>query len=657
MTKTKRKQRANESSELSSKQSAWQSWFLAAAVGVAICVAAYLVIQRSSFSSQDDKDSENSSTLADSAKDDRESDVTNDDLGESQGAKPSESTSVTLTKGVSSLPSLQREGEDDDFSGWESEKLGSEAGKRLKKITQLMFESESPDKAASLLTTGFGCSDLSPTALEVFRDERIVVRRRKSPTTENAHSGVPGLTEAFTRIRGKLSDAEDIHSKYKVVGVELSDEVSSTRVKVQFDARGKTRSTQINAEWTCSWRTMNGDLLLDRIQLESFEEVECESAGSLFADLTGAILGKSPAYVDQLSYGADHWYAKLDVAFGVRQGNQGIAIADINGDDLEDLYVCQPAGLPNRLFLRNADGTLRDVSAASGVDWLDLSNSALFIDLDNDGDQDLVLVLRWSMLVHENDGQGRFEVRKVVETKFNLMSLVAADYDLDGDLDLYACGYSPGPETGPTDIFANPVPYHDANNGGRNFLMRNEGELHFKDVTEDVGLDENNRRFSFAAAWEDYDRDGDLDLYVANDFGRNNLYRNDDGKFADVAAEAGVEDIAAGMSVSWSDYDHDGWVDLYVSNMFSSAGNRIAYQRQFKSNAEADTISQLRRHARGNTLFRNLGNGKFADVSVDAGVTMGRWAWGSNFADINNDSFEDIYVANGFFTNDDTGDL
>ena len=197
------------------------------------------------------------------------------------------------------------------------------------------------------------------------------------------------------------------------------------------------------------------------------------------------------------------------------------------------------------------------------------------------------MALRWSMIVHENVGQGRFEVRRMVDTNANLMSLSAADYDQDGDLDLYVCGYTPGPDAGATDIFANPVPYHDANNGAKNFLLRNDGGLDFVDVTAEVGLDQNNRKFSFAAAWEDYDNDGDLDLYVANDFGRKNLYRNDGvgsvtgGRFRDVAAEAGVEDIGAGMSVSFGDYDRDGRMDLYVGNMFSSAGNRIAFQKGF----------------------------------------------------------------------------
>ncbi len=186
--------------------------------------------------------------------------------------------------------------------------------------------------------------------------------------------------------------------------------------------------------------------------------------------------------------------------------------------------------------------------------------------------------------------------------------------------------------------------------------MRNDGNWLYTDVTAAIGLDENNTRFSFAASWEDYDNDGDPDLYVANDYGRNNLYKNNDGKFDDVAPELGVEDMSSGMSASWGDYNRDGWMDLYVSNMFSAAGNRITYQRQFKSDADANVREQYQRLARGNTLFLNT-HGGFSDVSEDAGVTMGRWAWGSRFADINGDGWQDLLVANGFITTEDSGDL
>ena len=162
---------------------------------------------------------------------------------------------------------------------------------------------------------------------------------------------------------------------------------------------------------------------------------------------------------------------------------------------------------------------------------------------------------------------------------------------------------------------------------------------------------------------EDYDNDGDLDLCVANDFGRNNLYQNTNGPesgspfFKDVAAEAGVEDISSGMSADWADYDNDGWMDLYVGNMFSAAGNRITYQRNFRPGEDATKLSQMRRMARGNSLFRNTGDGKFSDVSVATNVTMGRWSWGSKFADLNNDGWEDLVIGNGFVTNRNPDDL
>jgi hypothetical protein len=256
-----------------------------------------------------------------------------------------------------------------------------------------------------------------------------------------------------------------------------------------------------------------------------------------------------------------------------------------------------------------------------------------------------------------NDGHGRFSLKQTSERDSQTQSLSAADYDLDGDLDVYSCGYNPLAFELRTGALGEPMPFHDANNGGRNVMLRNDGHWRFTDVTEPAGLDQNNSRFSYAASWEDYDNDGDVDLYVANDYGRNNLYRNDSGRFTDVARELNVEDVSAGMSVCWGDYDRNGWMDLYISNMFSAAGNRITYQRRFKTDADDDVRRDFQRLAHGNTLFRNTGDGRFVDVTDEAGVWQGRWAWGSRFGDINGDGWEDLIVANGFITTEDTGDL
>jgi hypothetical protein len=144
---------------------------------------------------------------------------------------------------------------------------------------------------------------------------------------------------------------------------------------------------------------------------------------------------------------------------------------------------------------------------------------------------------------------------------------------------------------------------------------------------------------------------------VANDFGPNYLYQNRDGSFVNVANTAGVVDIGSGMSVSWGDYNRDGLMDVYVGNMFSSAGMRVTLQPDFRRGEEADIRQIYQRLAKGNSLFANQGDGTFREVGAEAGVELGRWAWTSVFVDLNNDGWEDLLVANGYMTTDDTGDL
>jgi hypothetical protein len=553
---------------------------------------------------------------------------------------------------------------------WTTEQFSEDAGTRLNKVLIPYLADPAAPVPEGFLAPDFQSTALRPELTTVFQDSAFHVLRPGPLPQAATFTGADGFRDACAQLRQAFGSAEELKSlrgKAKVVRVEPARNGQPWSTLVYFElSRGPV---QQNVEWQCTWHRAAEEAtpLLHSITLLRFEEIRLptpdgSAARPAFADCTEAVLGANASWKEQLAFGANHWHGNLDVAFGIHQGNQGVSIADTNGDGLEDVYFCQPDGLPNRFFLQQPDGTLRDFSRESGLDFLDLSRSSLFIDLDNDGDADCVLAHRFSVTFLQNDGAARFQIVRTIDTDSRVSGLAAADYDHDGDLDIYVCGYSPMGQTSPEDIFANPVPYEDANNGAFNYLFRNEGGLRFADATAEAGLNVNNTRFSFCAAWEDFDNDGDQDLYVANDFGRNNLYRNElvpSGKpvFTDVAAELGVEDIAASMSVDWADADNDGHMDLYIGNMWSSAGNRIAFQQQFKPGTSDQTRQAIQRHARGNTFFKNVPGRPFVDASEPAGLTMGRWAWGSNFVDLNNDGWEDIYVANGFMSAPDPGDL
>ena len=552
---------------------------------------------------------------------------------------------------------------------WESEVFSDAADKQLKALGQLLDGSSPLDAAhvSKIVDSDYEGGPLRPKALTTaFEDSSLLVRKALPARGPAAADGLTyrarsGFVEALKELLSTMGDAREVRSKFKLFRIQLAENEASSDVYFELNGRADRGMIQQRAVWKCEWHRPSGEPpLLASITVSSFEEATGKSSGDgLFSDCTSAVLGINSSYRKQFLHSTDHWLDRVEVRYGIDPSAwQGIALGDVNGDELEDIYICQPGGLPNRLFVQDADGTARDVSSSAGIDWLDHTHAALFVDLDNDADQDLVLSQKAGVLFASNDGLGKFSVETIkLIPQASPYALSAADFDSDGDLDVYACCYSMRGNADKRDFLQRPVPYHDANNGGRNVMFRNDGQWRFRDATKSVGLSQNNRRYSFAASWDDFDNDGDLDLYVANDYGRNNLFENNEGHFIDVAAQAGVEDIAAGMSVSWGDYNNDGWMDIYVSNMFSSAGNRIAYQRRFHEHSQDAVRAELQRHARGNTLFQNQGDGTFLDVSERAGVTMGRWAWGSVFADLNNDGFEDLVVANGFVTQEDTGDL
>lgn len=548
--------------------------------------------------------------------------------------------------------------------GWQTEAFNEASGKQMKLLSRLFEEPLDKLTVDSLVDDSFVCSTLCPDSLrEVFRDRSLRVQRADTfEDRENGNDefrGPAGLISAIQQFRHQYSDNAPERVKLKPFRVSTDGERATTTLYFNSVGVSELGTLQVNAKWQLDWSA--GDSKKPKlltIKLEDYESVLHRGPGErMFSDCTKSVLGSTTAYRQQFLRSTDHWRARLPRDLGLDVvANHGLAIGDVNGDQLEDLYVCQQGGLPNRLFIQNADGTLRDESATCGADWLDYCASALLVDFDNDGDRDLVVAQEWRILLMSNDGQGRFQLEFGTSSEAQSFSLSAADYDLDGDVDVYVCGYNPPASNVRRGVMGEPMPYHDANNGGQNMLLRNDGNWLFTDATVEVGLNQNNTRFSFAAAWEDYDNDGDPDLYVANDYGRNSLYQNNQGRFVDVAADRGVEDMSAGMSVSWADVNRDGRMDLYVSNMFSAAGNRITYQRQFKTDTDSNVREQFQRHARGNSLFVNNHDG-FRDVSETAAVTMGRWAWGSRFADLNGDGWEDLIVANGFISATDTGDL
>ena len=582
-----------------------------------------------------------------------------------------------LDAGLGSLhaSTSQRQWRDDDaqFSpesdGWESESFALQAKAKLQQLTRLLTQTDAvraEDLSAFASDDYLGQPLRPPNLREVVRDKVVTVWREESDTTSEVtaeYRGVRGLARSLSDLSKPLSTARDVQIHVKIHAVALTP--TSAKTTVDFEAHGRVNggTIQQNATWLCDWsRRDHANPKLTSIRVTSFEEVLGRAPqATWFTDCTESVLERNDSFRQQLGFGLNHYLRRIERVHGMQvYARTGLAVGDVNGDGLDDLYLCQPGGLPNRLYIQNPDGTATDRSQAAGVDWLEETHGALLVDLDNDGDQDLALACTAGICLMENDARGVFRVRARLSTERSIESLSAVDFDNDGDLDLYNCVYRPDPgvqHEGSADEFL----YHDANNGGVNRMFRNDivpsDQWQFVDVTEACGLDQDNRRWSLAASWEDFDNDGDQDLYVANDYGQNCLYRNDDGQFVNVADAAGVVDFGSGMSVSWADFNHDGWMDLYVGNMYSSAGNRIAGQGEFMSDRGEGMRRIYRRFAKGNSLFTNLDGRRFRESGAEAAVEMGRWAWSSVFADINNDGWDDLLVANGFITADDHRDL
>jgi hypothetical protein len=359
---------------------------------------------------------------------------------------------------------------------------------------------------------------------------------------------------------------------------------------------------------------------------------------------------------------------------------EGVAVADVNGDGFDDLYIMVRLG-KNLLLINHGDGTFSEEAAAYHLDLPGHTTCGLFADFDNDGDLDAMLgrsLLRTTYL--ENRG-GVFQQQPIPKfMPMAVISMAAADYNGDGLLDVYLCTYRPAAPAGsgtgggygqvakegdfdwPDEFFA-PEQAREFRQrladhrkkvgasaldqlGPPNLLLVNRGGGRFEPAPENVtvGLWRN----SLQATWCDYNLDGRPDLYIPNDWGMNVLFRNDGpAGFKDVTEEAGLTFFGFSMGATFGDYDNDGRDDLYISNMCSDAGRRMT--------AKVPGLDRmLIESALGNWLYHREAGDKFTQVAgVKAPaipVMKVGWSWGGTFVDFDNDSFLDLYVMNGYFT-------
>ncbi|MGK0185302.1 MAG: hypothetical protein ACI9R3_001078 [Verrucomicrobiales bacterium] len=331
-----------------------------------------------------------------------------------------------------------------------------------------------------------------------------------------------------------------------------------------------------------------------------------------------------------------------------RQFPSQFAVEDFDRDGYLDIALATIDG-PAALF-RSVNGKRFEIA---NMKWRVKTMSTrrerslvTWIDFNNDGFPDLLIGDR----VYRNDGGKQF-VEVTAESGLTFpqrqMGAAVGDYDGDGWLDLYIL-YQFSPETGRQ--HAGNLPWvGDEVSGSPNALWRNLGNGRFENVTEKSGAG-GGLHNSFSAVWLFADDDLHPDLYVANDFGKNNLLRNrGDGTFEDISAQSGVADFATSMGVAAGDIDNDGRTEMYVANMYSKMGRRIIAHVS-DSDYSPGIYEQIKGACAGNRLYKRDAKGSYTEWSEQWGINDIGWAYAPAMADLDNDGLLDLYATTGFMS-------
>ena len=327
----------------------------------------------------------------------------------------------------------------------------------------------------------------------------------------------------------------------------------------------------------------------------------------------------------------------------------GVAFIDYDNDGRQDLFFVNGStleGFPpgkaptNHLYRNQGDGTFKDVTIDAGLAASGWGQGACVGDYDNDGFDDLFVTYWGQNHLYHNTGKGRFEdvtqAAGLAQSRVRWNTGCAfLDYDRDGRLDLIVANYidldlasAPTPDSGLCRYKGLQVACGPPGlTGGKNVLYHNRGDGTFEDVSEKSGITRASGTYGLGVSTLDFDGDGWIDVYVANDSNPSALYRNNhDGTFTDIGVKAGCAysqdgKPQAGMGVAIGDYDRNGTMDI------------------FKTNFAGDT----------STLYSNTGESMCDDRTFAAGIGLNtRWlGWGTAFVDLDNDGWLDLFLTNG----------